>query len=293
MIDWGNTPAGSLARIYLPTVSADEILEIAAKHYSAAKLTRIDEHTIECRTGRITYVPVPPGPSLNHVGLLTVDLPVGVREGQLFSIVVRQLTRGPRVAPIPQEPQIDLEGGDAAEAVERRPESRRVLGTFQISIPVQSRQALLEPEERLLSVLRWILQSIPPGDRWYPAFHRYVEEIANRVRGLGGDPARIPPSPTGQWERPTPRPGEYEPEAQITLSGKVAGLIYDRFGDFEGFILDTLHGDRDFRSREHEIEDLARRAWTQRIAVTVIAHRNEPHRPLSIVLRHAPRPFQG
>jgi hypothetical protein len=291
MIDWGNTPTGSLARLYLPTASADEILEIAAKHYSAAKLTRIDEHTIECRTGRITYVPVPPGPDLNHVGLLTVDLPAGVREGQVFTIVVRQLTRGPRAAPIPQEPQIDLGGEDAAEAVEKRPESRRVLGTFQISIPVQSRTTLLEPEERLLSVLQWILQSVPPGDRWYPVFHRYVEEIANRVRGLGGDPTRIPPSPTGQLPRPTRRPGE--PEAQIALSGKVTGLIYDRFGDFEGFILDTVDGDRDFRSREHEVEDLARRAWTERIAITVFADKDEPHRPLSIVLRHAPRPFQG
>jgi hypothetical protein len=75
--------------------------------------------------------------------------------------------------------------------------------------------------------------------------------------------------------------------------GQVTGLIYDRFGDFEGFVLDTEHGDRNFRSHEHEIEDFARRAWTERIAITVFAHQDEPHRPLSIILRHAPRPFQG
>jgi hypothetical protein len=93
MINWGNTPSGSVARIYLPTVSADEIVELAAKGYSAAKLTTIDNHTIECSVNQITYVPIPPGPSLNHTGLLTIDLPEGVKKGQNFNLVVHQVTQ--------------------------------------------------------------------------------------------------------------------------------------------------------------------------------------------------------
>ena len=294
MIDWGNTPAGSVARIYLPAVSADDILELAAKQYSRTNFRRADENTIECDVAGITYMPIPPAPDLEHAGILTVDLPAGVRAGDSYAIVVRQLTRGPRVPPITEGPVIDVAAADAltaaadlANVVDKRPESRRVLGTFQISIPVQAMASLLEPEERLLAVLRWILQSIPDRDRWQKAFQRYVDEIANRVRGLGGDPTQIQPSPTGEL-LPTPRAVE-----QLSWSGKITELRYDRFGDFQGFILDTEQGDRLFSSREHQIEDLAERAWTQRISITVLAARHEPQRPLSIIFRHAPRPFQG
>ena len=42
--------------------------------------------------------------------------------------------------------------------------------------------------------------------------------------------------------------------------GKVEALAYDRFGDFEGFVLETQHGDRRFfASREERIEALVRR----------------------------------
>jgi hypothetical protein len=297
MIDWGNTPLGSVARIFLPAVDADELLELAAKRYSGAKLTRVDDHTIECPVQEITYIPIPPGPTLNHTGLLTVDLPPRVYKGQSFDIVVRQITLSGRAKPDPNEPEIDVlasasSAAVSSAAVKRVPRWKRVLGTFQVSIPVQPKGLLLEPESRLLSVLRWILESVPVTDRWYPAFRRYVDEIAERVRGLGGDPSLIQPSPTGEWERP-PRPGEPLPGDRVAFSGKVTGLIYDRFGDFEGFILDTESGDQMFRSREHEIEDVAERAWIERIAVTVYARRRDPGRPYTIVFRHAPRPFQG
>ena len=291
MIDWGNTPSDSIARIYLPTVSADEILEMAAKHYSAAKLTRVDDHTVECPVHAITYVPIPPGQSLNHAGLLTVDLPDGVQSGQLFNIVVRQVTHQGEMFSI----ALMVEGArDAhAEAAQTPSNWRSILGTFQISIPVQTKDVMLEPEERLFSILQWILESIPSQDRWYAVFRRYVAEIGHRVQGLGGNPALIPPSPTGDFQKPRPYLGGLELEAQVTFSGKVSGLVYDRFGDFEGFLLDTEDGDLRFHSREHEVENLVHRAWTERIAITVFAKRDVPHRPMSIILRSAPRPFQG
>jgi len=266
MIDWGNTPAGSMARIYLPTVSADEILELAAKRYSAAKLTRVDDHTVECEVHRVTYIPIPLGPRLNHTGLLTVDLPQGVERGQLFNIVVRQI-------------------GDVSRRTTRIPRSKRVIGTFQTSIPVQSKEEMLEPERRLLSVLRWIQESIPSQDRWSAVFGRYVNEIAQRVRGLGDFDAQITPSPTGHWQRPQPYPSGHMPEERVAFSGKVSGLVYDRFGDFEGFLLDTEEGVRSFRCSEHEVEELVHRAWTERIAVTVLAGPHDLDRPMSIILR--------
>ena len=60
-------------------------------------------------------------------------------------------------------------------------------------------------------------------------FRRYLEQIAERVKAFGGDPVGILPSPTGDGGRKHP------PEEHKAFTGKIAGLIFDRFGDFEGF----------------------------------------------------------
>jgi hypothetical protein len=68
--------------------------------------------------------------------------------------------------------------------------------------------------------------------------------------------------------------------------GKVIGITYDRFGDFEGFTLLTEHGtEHRFRDGEKRIEDLVTRALREHIviAVYVSAHRHDW--PSSIVLR--------
>ena len=92
MIDWGATPVGSLATFYLPGVKAAEVLEMAGRMYETTTLERVDDHTLRCRTGGMTYVPVPPGLAAGLAGLLTVGLPATVRRGQVFKIVVRQVT---------------------------------------------------------------------------------------------------------------------------------------------------------------------------------------------------------
>lgn len=67
------------------------------------------------------------------------------------------------------------------------------------------------------------------------------------------------------------------------------GIVYDRFGDFEGFHLLTEFGDhREFRSREPEIERLVRFAWTERIVISVRVRRHRLEHPVSIILRRAP-----
>ena len=52
-------------------------IQNAARRYSAERLTRVDDHTVECQPRQINYIPIPPGTTLNHTGLLTVDLPPG------------------------------------------------------------------------------------------------------------------------------------------------------------------------------------------------------------------------
>jgi hypothetical protein len=58
----------------------------------------------------------------------------------------------------------------------------------------------------------------------------------------------------------------------------VKAILYDRFGDFDGFILEPLRGrEIKIRSRESPVERLVERAWRERILLTahVAAHEHE------------------
>ena len=104
--------------------------------------------------------------------LLTVKLPSTVRKGQHFRIVAHQISGQPR----------------------------RLQGAFQLTIPVADGTTLRGDEERALSVLRHIGAAIPVEEQWHAVFARYLDVIAGRVRGLGGNPDTIQPSPDGSGE---------------------------------------------------------------------------------------------
>jgi murein tripeptide amidase MpaA len=294
MIDWNNIPPGTTAQIYLPSVSVETILGMADRMYTSHRLTRFDAHTLQCKTGGISYVPIPPRGGINYAGLLTVNLPGRMPRGNVFNVVVRQLTNafGKATPPPPPPPSIAVRRAMAAAVGRGEVEWRRVLGAFQLTIPVRNKEVLLVREERDLSVLRWIGKFIPHHSRWYPVFHRYLSQIGGRVSAFGGDPTQILPSPTGDGRREHRRHEEPEGEERRAFTGKIAGLIFDRFGDFEGFLLDTEDGERKFFSREKEIEELAERAWRERLRITVWVEHHEPHRPLSIIVREPPAPFR-
>jgi hypothetical protein len=297
MIDWGNTPAGSEATLYLPGVDAGQVMELSARTYGLTTLTKLDKHSLRCRASGMTWLPLPPGSGANYAGLMTIDLPSTVRRGQAFKVVVKQVTSDLALRPLPPPPVIKARRGKVAAAPaqdERKREARRIHGAFQLTIPVSTKAQILPSEERAYSVLRWIESSIPRDDRWRLVFERYVQTVGDRVRAMGGNPALIQPSPDGSGvhgvshPQPGHRHGHGEDRRQTT--GKVGGLIYDRFGDFAGFILDTEDGERRFRCRETEIEEVVRRAWSARVLTTVVVERDDPHRPEAIILRSPPPP---
>ena len=303
MIDWGNLPKGSLATIYLPDASADEVLDLASRMYTTRRLIRGDDHTLHCKTGGITYVPVPYGSTVDYAGLLSIDLPAHVREGHAFNVVVRQVTNAFSPVTIPlrgmehdpekqgsKETKRSKKEAQAAASSSSRPHQwRRVLGAFQLTMPVHADHAqLLLNEERLLSVMKWIAETIPANTRWSKVFDRYLVDLGGRVKTFGGDPGQIHPSPTGGGKKP-PHPPEGHGES---FTGKIAGLKFDHFGDFEGLILETRHGEREFRSREGEIERLAEWAWSERLRITVHAEKHRPHEIASIVVHQPPEPIE-
>lgn len=312
LIFWGNTPAGSTATLYLPAVQASEIMRLANAAFQTHQLTQIDPHTVQCPVGGVTIVPIPQG-TARTAGLLSVELPPGIRKGERFDIVVRQVTPAHATTrptpPPPPPPKINIPVVGAV--VERPPmtfEWKRQSGAFQIAIVISTKEQILLSEERLLSWLLWIRKSIHVNNRWYPVFKRYIEQIEGRVRGFGGDPGKILPSPIGDvpgW--PTHGKGgghghgggghghggeghEFELLEGLHYTGKVTGVIYGRFGDFEGFILVTEHGhEMTFHGREPEIEDLVHRAWIERLLISVVVDEDHRRWPKSIVLRRAPR----
>jgi hypothetical protein len=276
MIDWGNLPEGSLASIYLPAVAAADVLALAGEMYPTHNLGVSDPHTLLCATGGITYIPVPKGASpesQNYAGLFSVQLPAGVKRGQAFSIVVRQVTSA-----------VELSVNNVARQRVGLPTSRYVFGAFQITIPVSVKSEMLVPEERILSVMRWIQKSIRPDDRWHLVFIRYLDQLAARVDALGGDAGSVPATQTGIW------PGLFGhgDHGRSSFTGKVDGIVYDRFGDFQAFILVTLDGERRrLESRETRVLHLVQRAWEDRILATVVVRRDHSEQLLEILLHGA------
>jgi hypothetical protein len=308
MIDWGSTPVGSVASIYLPGTGADAVMAMASRMYWRNPLTRVDEHTVKCRAVGVTYVPVPPGAGSNYAGLLSIETPLSMRRGRTHTVVVRQVTNATGYPGVRGPQSKGRRARIAAPQSVAELRWRKVIGAFQLTIPVGQKAALLPPEERSLSVLRWIGEAIPHHNRWFSVFQRYLGLIAGRVISFGGDPVKIWPSPTGGGVPSPGHPGPGHPgggpghpgggpghpgapgaHGRESFIGKIAGIAYDSFGDFEGFELETREGARHrFESIEGRVLALVERAWMRRILTTVVVRREDPRRPLEIVLHGAP-----
>lgn len=179
MIRWHDLPPTTRMTLYMPGIESDEVLGLAEQRFDLTRLVRVDAHTVECLPGDVTYIPIPPGQKRNIAALLTLELPEGIKRGQAFAATVHQIAGSPRA----------------------------ILGAFQFTIPVSTKTVLLEPEIRKLSVLRHIARAIPPDDQWHHVFVRYLDQIAERVRGFGGDPERVAPSADGNGQMPGAGPG--------------------------------------------------------------------------------------
>jgi hypothetical protein len=284
MIDWGNTPLGSTASIYWPQVNVFEVLQLASRLYASHLLSAADSNTIQCKvTQGVTYVPIPSGSGQNFAGLLTIDLPSTVVKGQEFNVVIRRIS----TRRFQEEPPVQIEL--RAKPISRsccRNETRDgnqeinwryVIGTFQVKIPVSAADAILPTEENTLAIFKWRLQAMSPTNRWYPVLQRYLACISARVEGLGGDPNAIPPSLSGAPLKPEDYLTEY--------TGKVKEVIYDCFGDLEGFILDECNGLHTFKTREPQIGQIAVLVCKERLHLSVYVERGHDEKIKRLVVR--------
>jgi hypothetical protein len=301
MIDWGNTPVGSIASIYWPQVNASDVLNLATELYANHELSSSDSHTIQCAvTKGVTYVPVPVGIDENFAGLITIELPTTVTQGQEFNIIVRKvttrrITQQPPVnininslsltvahgAPAPakqvdskksKKPQLEslAVAADKSSARQQLKNWRYVTGTFQIKIPVSVPENLLPAEQNTLAILKWRLQQMSPSNRWYPVLQRYIIYLSGRVDGMGGDAGKINPSPLGYWELP----GK-QVEPVVTHKGKVSRVIFDCYGEFEGFVLsECCDKKHTFRACDKGMQEIILRAFKERHHISLLTNKN-------------------
>jgi hypothetical protein len=283
MIDWGKTPLGSVVNLYWPGVSAASVLQLAKQLYPAQTLTAADANTIQCKViSPVTYIPIPPGVGGSFAGLFTVELPSTVRYGNEFDVLVRRITTKQLVKRVPtpnSPPPVQIAGA----VIEDQPLWRYITGSFLARISVQQESSILPVDENLLAILKWRLGLIDSSNRWYLVLLRYINYLSGRINGMGGNASQIPGSPNG-YEPPCLLPAGHDEEHCYT--GKVIGIRYDRFGDFEGFtILSETGHEYSFRGREHEVEELVRHAWIERTVISVFVESHDRDWPASIVLR--------
>lgn len=259
-------------------LNATDILNLADARYSTHDLKLVDPHTVTFASGGVTFISLPQGTAL-AAGLLAVDLPPSIQKGDIYRIVVRQVTDA-----VTQIIEIAGRAPRAASVVGNESFGwRRVAGAFQFTITISTMHQLLLPEERLLALMRWIWEHMPPRKRWYPVLQRYIGDLAGRVQGFGGNPSQIRPSETGQvpgFGAKKPHPG-HEQE----LTGKIVAIIYDHFGDFVGFELEDECGEHHrFESRERQMLAVVQRVRDDRSRVRVIAEQHRKREPRKVIL---------
>lgn len=282
MIDWGSVPKGSVASIYWPAVSAAGVIALARQQGSKAPISASDAHTLSIPIdGGISYIPIPSGAGQNFAGLFTLEMPQGIRTGQEFEVVVRRISakRG-RVAPSPrvpaqlrspptrklEKPRKPQLAALQPEAVIERPISwRYVVGSFVVRVPVSTGERMRVPEAMTLAIMKWRQAHLSPGNRWAPVLERYIKYCSARLDGIGGDSSQVPASLT--WIPPLP--GEDHRPRKRELCGKVAEVLFDCNGEFDGFMLDSCCERHLVKSRERGVAEVILRACHESLTVCV------------------------
>ncbi|MEL6125571.1 MAG: galactose oxidase early set domain-containing protein, partial [Pseudomonadota bacterium] len=159
IIWWHTLPEGTEIDLYIPSIEADRILAMAGLRPNGNPLQKIDAHTLRASYGDVTFIPIPGGLNKPIPCLISIRLPSGVTAGDTHRAVVQQIAG----------------------------RSRLILGGIEFRIPVDHAPNFLDHEIRKLSILRAIQLKMDKNDRWWPVFERYLEGIAGRVDGLGGD----------------------------------------------------------------------------------------------------------
>jgi hypothetical protein len=146
----------------------------------------LDEKTIRFAVGDCAWMPIPGGREKRIPALISIALPEGIIEGEVYRVSIRQVSGL----------------------------TNQIIGSITIEMPVSKAVFLLPEAERQLSFMGHIATLLSPADRWYPLFTRLISHLAARVDALGGNSRSVEPNPDGtgkpyipiQWEPGDPFP---------------------------------------------------------------------------------------
>jgi len=224
----------------------------------------------------VSYIPIPARSRQAVAGLLSLQLPQTVRTGQQFYVDVQQHSGLIYRKTFNRRDPKSRTGTE----VDYTLSLRKVLGAFRVRILVQQGESLLGLQIRNLALLRYIFEAIPKTDSWRPVFERCIDQLGEKIRGLGVDPGLIPPSaddPGIPWQTPG--------EKHDCFTGKVREVFFDCFGDFVGFVLETCRDCHHFHSREKRIGDIVLLASKERLLLTVCTEEGCLERIRKIIVR--------
>jgi hypothetical protein len=209
--------------------------------------------------------------------LFTLQLPLSVRDGQKFRGDVQQHSGLTFRTILPDGRTIESRRSGQREFTLS---ARNVLGAFRITVAVKLGEPLLQKLLRNLAALRYIFQVIPKTDSWHPVFVRYIGQLGDQIQGLGIDPDLIPPSADDPGIPGRPDEGDHD-----CYTGKVSEVIFNCFGDFEGFALETCGKCHHFRTTEKGVRDLVLRACRERLLISVCIAEGRMDRIREIIVR--------
>ena len=267
VIKWNNLPKNTRATLFFPEWDVDEVLSLASiLRQRPQLLKKVDAHTIECPITDVSYIPVLAGFATPFAGLMTLELPQTVRDGQAFHVDVQQHSGLVRL--------IDQQIGKDKRAMSTQKEkgiggffasNRKVLGAFRMTVAVKLGDGLLHKAVRNLAALKYIASAIPGDDHWHPVFARYIGQLGAKVDALGHNPDMVPGSADD--------PGiltSWPCETLKCITGKIRQINYDCFGGFTGFDLQTCADLQEFASCEKGIERIVLDACDNNRTVAVL-----------------------
>lgn len=176
MFDWHNLPADTLVTLYFSDIDTAEIETMLIARISPASFTVMDSSTIRFRIGDCGWLPLPGGRDVRIPVLISIALPDGIVEGQVYRTTVRQVNG----------------------------RTGKVIGTIEIEMPVSKAAFLRFDAERKLSFIGHLTGTLAHSDRWRPLFVRLLGHLAATVDALGGKSRDIKPNPDGTGEPAQP-----------------------------------------------------------------------------------------
>jgi hypothetical protein len=157
-IFWNNLPPESHVEIFLPSINVDWVTLLRDWRRGPSTYHPTDASTLVLKPEPkgVTFLPFPPVGLDRIAGLITIELPSGIRAGQVFNVDVLQL-----------RPAIGLS-----------------VGAFRLTVAVRKAVDIFEREARLLETFAGRLAATPVGNRWRPVLARQLEYFQARVRAL-------------------------------------------------------------------------------------------------------------